>query len=154
MGIRDITAVLREMELFSKVDDRQLRAVAMMGEELSYRDGERLFDQGDEGEAAYVVIEGAVEVLVRVNGGERSVATLGKGEIFGELAVLCDRPRTTGIAARGDLVALRLERGVILNMLREFPDIALQMIRILGRRLELTTHQLARAAPAPDRLQG
>lgn len=145
MGIKETTKVLREMELFSKVDDRQLRAVAMMGEELSYRDGERLFDQGEEGDAAYVVIAGAVDVLVTVNGGEHSVATLERGEIFGELAVLCDRPRSTGIAAKGALTAFRLDRGVILNMLREFPDVALQMIRILGRRLEVTTQQLARA---------
>lgn len=145
MGISRTTAVLREMELFSRVDDRQLRAVAMMGEELSYRDGERLFEQGEEGDAAYVVISGAVDVIVRVEGGERSVATLGQGEIFGELAVLCDRPRTSAIAAKDDLTVFRLDRPVILNMLREFPDVALQMIRILGRRLELTTQRLARA---------
>ena len=145
MGIRQTTEVLREMELFSKVDDRQLRAVAMMGEELSYREGERLFEQGEEGDAAYVVISGAVEVIVKVEDGERAVATLGRGEIFGELAVLCDKPRSTAIAAREALVVFRLDRGVILNMLREFPDVALQMIRILGRRLEVTTQQLARA---------
>ena len=146
MGISKTTDVLREMELFSRVDDRQIRAVAMMGEELSFRDGERLFEQGDEGDAAYVVISGAVEVIVRTDDGERGVATLGRGEIFGELAVLCDRPRTTAIAAKGGLVVFKLERAVILNMLREFPDVALQMIRILGRRLELTTQRLARAA--------
>ncbi|HUF55401.1 MAG TPA: cyclic nucleotide-binding domain-containing protein [Thermohalobaculum sp.] len=146
MGISKTTDVLREMELFARVDDRQIRAVAMMGEELSFRDGERLFEQGDEGDAAYVVISGAVEVIVRVDDGERSVATLGQGEIFGEIAVLCDRPRTSAIAAKGSLVVFRLDRPVILNMLREFPDVALQMIRILGRRLELTTQRLARAA--------
>ena len=147
MGIGKTTTVLREMELFSKVDDRQIRAVAMMGDELSYRDGERLFEQGDEGDAAYVVISGAVDVIVRVDGGgERSVATLGQGEIFGELAVLCDRPRTTAIAAKGALTVFKLDRPVILNMLREFPDVALQMIRILGRRLELTTQRLAQAS--------
>lgn len=134
------------MELFARVDDRQIRAVAMMGEELSFRDGERLFEQGDEGDAAYIVISGAVDVIVRVDEGERSVATLGQGEIVGEIAVLCDRPRTTAIAARGALVVFKLDRPVILNMLREFPDVALQMIRILGRRLELTTQRLARAA--------
>lgn len=146
MGISKTTEVLREMELFARVDDRQIRAVAMMGEELSFRDGERLFEQGDEGDAAYIVISGAVDVIVRVDEGERSVATLGQGEIVGEIAVLCDRPRTTAIAARGALVVFKLDRPVILNMLREFPDVALQMIRILGRRLELTTQRLARAA--------
>ena len=150
MGVKEITKVLREMELFSKVDDRQLRVVGMMGDELSYRDGERLFEQGEEGDAAYVVIEGAVSVLVRVDGGERAVASLGRGEIFGELAVLLDQPRTSAIAAEGRLTVLRLNRSVILNMLREFPDIALQMIRILGRRLETTTSKLALAKEELD----
>lgn len=143
MSVSETTAVLREMELFSKVDERQLRAVAMMGDHLSFRDGERLFEQGEEGDAAYVVLSGAVDVLVRVDGTDRAVATLGKGEIFGELAVLCDQPRTTAIAAKGALRVLRLDRPVILNMLRAFPDLALQMIRMLGRRLEATTGQLA-----------
>lgn len=145
MGLKEVTAVLREMELFRNVDDRQLRVVAMMGDQLNYRDGERLFEQGEEGDAAYVVVSGGVEVLVRVDGGERSVARLGRGEIFGELAVLLDQPRSSAIAASGDLEALRLKRSVIVNMLREFPDIAIQMIRILGRRLEATTSQLAHA---------
>ena len=52
----------------------------------------------------------------------------------------------SAIAAKNALVVFKLERAVILNMLREFPDVALQMIRILGRRLELTTMRLARAA--------
>lgn len=145
MSVSETTAVLREMELFSKVDERQLRAVAMMGDHLSFRDGERLFEQGDEGDAAYVVLSGAVNVLVRVDGNDRAVASLGRGEIFGELAVLCDQPRSTGIAAKGALHVLRLDRMVILNMLRAFPDLSLQMIRILGRRLEATTSQLAMA---------
>lgn len=148
MGLREVTRVLREMELFRNVDDRQLRVVAMMGDELSYRAGERVFEQGDEGDAAYVVISGAVEVLVRIDGGELSVARLGRGEIFGELAVLLDQPRSSAIIASGDLEALRLNRSMIVNMLREFPDIALQMIRILGRRLEATTGQLAHAQAA------
>lgn len=145
MSVSETSAVMREMQLFAKVDDRQLRAVAMMGDHLSFRDGERVFEQGEEGDAAYVVIQGAVDVLVRVDGGERAVARLGRGEIFGELAVICDQPRSTAIAASGATEVLRLKRSVILNMLREFPDISLQMIRLLGRRLEKTTGQLALA---------
>lgn len=150
MGLKDVTRVLRELEVFAKVDDRQLRVVAMMGEVLSYRDGERVFEQGEEGDAAYIVIAGQVEVLIRVDGGERAVATLGRGEIFGELAVILDQPRTSAIAAKGDIEVLRLNRSVILNMLREFPDISLQMIRLLGRRLVVTSSELAAAKEALD----
>lgn len=148
MSIGETTRVLGDMELFAKVDERQLRVVAMMGDMLHYRSGERLFEQGEEGDAAYIVLHGSVEVMVNPGDGERAVATIGPGEIFGELAVICDQPRSSAIVAREALGVLRLNRETVLNMLREFPDISLQMLRILGRRLERTTSQLAEARSA------
>jgi len=143
MALNRAVTTMQEIPLFRNVDPKQLKVVAMMGESLTYRAGERLFEKGDEGDAAFIIIDGAVEVLARVDGHESSVATLGKGEIFGELAVLCDQPRSTAIAAHCDLEVLRLDRNVIMNLMREFPDISLEMIRILGRRLERTTRELS-----------
>jgi CRP-like cAMP-binding protein len=145
MSLNEAVQVLQEMQLFRNVDLKRLRVVAMMGESRTYRAGERLFEQGDEGDAAYIVIDGEVDVLVRVDGGEQSVAVLGKGEIFGELAVICDQARSSAIAARTQLDTLRLDRNTVLNMLREFPDISLALVRILGHRLELTTRELAKS---------
>jgi CRP-like cAMP-binding protein len=84
-------------------------------------------------------------VLVPVEGSEQSVAVLGQGEIFGELAVICDQTRSSAIAARSELEVLRLDRNVVLNLMREFPDISLEMVRILGGRLERTTRELSQA---------
>lgn len=143
MSLNQAVQVLQEMPLFRNVDPKQLRVVAMMGESLAYRAGERLFEKGDEGDAAFIIIGGEVEVLVPANGGEQSVAILGKGELFGELAVICDQARTTAIAARSELETLRLGRRVVLNLMREFPDITLELVRILGDRLERTTRELS-----------
>ena len=143
MSLNRSVQVLQEMPLFRNVDPKQLRVVAMMSESLTYRSGERLFEQGDEGDAAFIILDGEVEVLVKSDGGEQSVATLGKGEIFGELAVICDQTRSSAIAARTDLEVLRLGRGDVLKLMREFPDILLQMVRILGTRLEKTTGELS-----------
>ena len=145
MSLNDAVDVMREVQLFRNVDDKRLKLFAFMGETLNYRDGERLFEKGDEGDAAYIVLEGAVDVLVPTDGGEISVAVLGKKEIFGEMAVLCDQPRTTAIAAKGALRVLRLERRAILDMLREFPDISLEFIKVLAGRLETTSRELAAA---------
>ena len=154
MSLNQAVAVMQENPLFRNVDLKQLKVVAMMGETRTYREKERLFEKGDEGDAAFIIIDGAVDVIISADGTERSVATLGKGEIFGELAVLCDQPRSTAIAAHTDLEVLRLERSVVMNLMREFPDIALEMVRILGRRLERTTNELSNAlsrhkGPAP-----
>ena len=111
MSLNQAVQVLQEMPLFRNVDPKQLRVVAMMGESLTYRAGERLFEKGDEGDAAFIIIDGEVDVLVPADGGEQAVATIRKGEIFGELAVICDRlERTTrelsqcraSLAARSD----------------------------------------------------
>lgn len=144
MSLNRTVDAMREVPMFRNVDPKQLRLFAFMGETLTYRAGERLFEMGDEGDAAYIVIEGEVDVLVPVNGGEASVAVLGEKEIFGEMAVLCDQKRTSAIAARTDLITLRLDRSVIYKMLKEFPDIALELIRLLAHRLEATTRDLAR----------
>ena len=143
MSLNQAVEVLQEIPLFRNVGQKQLKVVAMMGETRTYRTHERLFEKGDDGDAAYIIIEGAVDVMIPVDDGERSVATLGKGEIFGEIAVLCDQPRSTAIEAHSDLEVLRLDRTVVLNLIREFPDISLEMVRILGRRLERTTGELS-----------
>lgn len=145
MSLNQVVQVMQEMPLFRNVDPRQLKVVAMMGEPRTYRGGERLFEKGDDGDAAYIVIIGEVDVIVPSDGSEQAVATLGSGELFGEMAVLCDQPRTTAIAARTDLEVLRLDRDVVLNLMREFPAITLELVRILGRRLERTTRELSQA---------
>ena len=145
MSLNRAVQVLQEMPLFRNLDLKRLRVVAMMGESQAYRARERLFEKGDEGDAAFIIIDGEVEVLVPAEGGEQSVAILGAGEIFGELAVICDQARTSAIAARSELEVLRLDRNVVLNLMREFPDISLEMVRILARRLERTTQELSQA---------
>lgn len=145
MGLNDIVSVLGEIPMFRNVEAKRLKLLALMGETLKFRAGERLFEKGDDGDAAYVVLSGSVDVLIPTDGGETSVALLGAREIFGEMAVLCDQPRTTAIAANTDIEVLRLDRQAMVNMLNEFPDIALELIRVLAARLEATTRDLAAA---------
>lgn len=143
MSLNDAVAVMMEIPMFRNVDQKRLKMFALMGETLTYRAGERLFEKGDDGDAAYIVIAGAVDVLVPFEGREATVAVLGSKEIFGEMAVLCDQPRTTAIAAKCDLTVLRLSRETFTKLLREFPDIALELIKIMADRLEATTRDLA-----------
>lgn len=145
MGLNEAVDVMREIPMFRNIDAKRLRLFAFMGQTLSYRAGERLFEKGDEGDAAYIIIEGEVDVLIPTDAGEISVAVLGPKQIFGEMAVLCDQPRTTAIAARSELRVLCLDRNTIFEMLREFPDISLEFIKVLANRLEVTSRELAAA---------
>ena len=148
MSLNDAVNVMREIPMFREVDPKRLRLFAFMGETLNFRAGERLFEKGDEGDSAYIILKGDVEVLVPTGDGEIPVAVLHAREIFGEMAVLCDQPRTTAIAAKSDLQVLRLDRKTIFEMLREFPDVALEFIKVLAGRLETTSRELAAARQA------
>lgn len=156
MSLNQAVDALREVPMFRNIDPKQLRLFAFMGETIKYRPGERVFEKGDEGDALYLVIDGAVEVLIPTERGEERIAEIGRREVFGEIAVLCDRPRTTAIAAKTDLLVLRLERSVILNFLNEFPNVSIEIIKSIADRLEATNNllvatraELARADRAP-----
>lgn len=145
MSLNDAVDVMSDIPLFQNVDPKRLKLFAFMGEALSFRPGERLFEKGDEGDSAYIIMSGEVDVLIPAGTGEASVAVLGAKQIFGEMAVLTDQPRSTAIAAKSELKVLRLKRKAILDLLHEFPDIALEFVRVLAERLERTSRELAQA---------
>lgn len=136
--------------IFAGVDPKRLRLLAFMSESLTYREGELIFDQGEDGDSAFVVIEGAAKVTVDIDGEKVDVAEIGPKQIFGEMAVLCDMPRTAAISAKSDLSVLRIERDPFLKLLREFPEVSLKVMRFLARRLENTTHDLVKARAASN----
>lgn len=148
MSLNEAVEIMSEIPMFRNVDPKRLKLFAFMGEALSYLPKERLFEQGDEGDAAYIILEGEVDVLIPTPQGEVSVAVLGPKQIFGEMAVLCDQPRSTAIAAKTGLRVLQLKRKAIHDLLHEFPDVALEFVKVLAERLERTSRELAQARQA------
>lgn len=154
MSLSKAVDVMQETPLFARVDPKRLRLLAFMSESLTYRAGELLFEQGAEGDSAFVVLAGEVSVLLDLPAGRLEVAALGPKQIFGEMSVLCDIPRTASIAAKSDVEVLRIPRDVVLKLLREFPDMALEVMRVLALRLDATNHELSRVKGELDRLKG
>jgi CRP-like cAMP-binding protein len=148
MKIDDIIAILRRNPLFRPVRQDRLRFMVLSGAEQQLAGGEMLFDRGDEGDAAYVVLSGAVQPIIKQGGRDIPLARLGPGELFGEIAVLCDKARTAAIIADGPTAILRLEADALSDLLQEFPDLALEFIRSLATRLEATSLALAEARAA------
>ncbi len=141
MSLEDAVGALRACAVFAKIDDRRLKLIALSGETLRFRAGETLFARGDAGDAAYVVLSGAAEV--RMDANAAPVARLGRGEMFGEIAALCDRPRIASVIAVEPLATLRLDRATLRRLLAEFGDLALEFIRLTADRLEAANLKLA-----------
>ena len=136
---------LQELPLFSNLDATKLKFLAFTSERLTYRPGEILMRQGDDGEDAYVILDGAAEVVIESEGEEQVLFELGANRLVGELALLCDSKRTATVRAKKPTTALRLNREVFSEMARQDPHFSFEMTRDLGRRLILTTSELNRS---------
>jgi CRP-like cAMP-binding protein len=143
MSLADAVSALRESALFGRIDDGRLKLIALTGETLRFRAGETLFERGDDGEAAFVIVSGRAEVRIPTDDGARTIAVLGRGELFGEIAALCERPRTASVIAADELVVLRIDRATLRRLLAEFNDLALELIRMMAGRLEKANLGLA-----------
>jgi hypothetical protein len=87
-------AILSKVPLFAGMDRARLKLLAFTSERVSCAIGDVVFRQADAGDKAYVVLDGQVEVIVESQAGDTVVATIGRHQIFGEMALLASRPRT------------------------------------------------------------
>jgi CRP-like cAMP-binding protein len=145
MSIKEEVDLLRRIPLFANVEPSKLKLLAFTSERIAFEAGHILFNQGDTGDAAYIVIEGEAEVLVNGPVGPIQVAVLGRNAIVGEIAILCDVPRTATIRARERLVCLRISKELFLRLINEFPQIAVAVVRELAHRIEMDNVKLQAA---------
>ena len=145
MQLRDEVELLRRVPLFADVAPAKLKLLAFTSDRLSFASGQTLFKQGDPGDAAYVVLSGSADILVNSQSGEIKVATLEPNSIVGEIAILCDVARTATVRANGQLETLRIRKDHFLKLLAEFPEMAVEIMRVLADRLSHTTAELSEA---------
>ena len=137
--------LLRRVPFFAEIEPARLKLLAFMSERVGFDAGKPLCRQGDRAEAAYLIIEGEADIIVETPSGPLRIATLGANDIVGEMAILCDVPRTATVMAKTRLVALRIAKEPFMRMVREFPTMAVSIMRELAHRLELTNKQLRTA---------
>ncbi len=145
MSLSEELEVLRNIPMFSNVDPTQLKLLAFTSQRLTFGAGQDLFHLGDVGDCAYIILAGEADVLVDKEGIEVAVAKVGKNELIGEIAILCDVPRTATIRAATELTALKIPKDLFFRLIAEFPDMGVQVMAELARRLHRTTEQLSEA---------
>jgi CRP/FNR family cyclic AMP-dependent transcriptional regulator len=153
MSLKQEFELLRRVPFFAEIEPAKLKLLAFMSERVAFDPGKRLFRQGDPGDAAYLIIDGHADVIVETPGGPVILATLGPNEIVGEMAILCNVPRTATICAKDRLVTLRISKEPFMRMVREFPNMAVSIMQELAYRLESTNNQLSTALADVKRLR-
>jgi len=145
MSLASDVEVLRSIPIFAKIEPAKLKLLAFTSERLEFMDGEELCHQGDFGDAAYIILDGQADVLVDTPNGALKVAEVGRNDIIGEIAILCDVPRTATVTANTDLATLKISKDNFFQLLGQFPQIGIEVMHELASRLHHTTQALTAA---------
>jgi CRP-like cAMP-binding protein len=145
MMLKDEVQTLRQVPLFSRVAPAKLKLLAFTSDRVSYKAGDTLFHQGDPGDAAYVILAGKADILTESPNGQIKVAELDYNSIVGEIAIICNTSRSATVKAAIPLEALRIRKDDFLKLLVDYPEMTIEIMRVLADRLSRTTNELAEA---------
>jgi len=153
--LNDEVDLLRSIPMLANLPTNKLKLLAFASDRVSYAQGETLFSQGDEADAAYIVIAGCADVLVAPdeNSEATAVAQLGPNSVIGDMAILCNIPRTATIRTCEALDALKIHKDHMLDMMKESPTLALAVLQEIVQRLAKTTQDLSEAREEVARLK-
>ena len=115
----------------------------------TFKPGEMVIKEGAKGTSAYVILSGTVEVIKKSGNKEIKMAILGTGQIFGEMGLIEDRPRSATIRARSELKVRVINRERFNDLLRTRPSVLIPIMKGLFERLRQVSDILAERAKGP-----
>ena len=146
-----LASILASVPLFRKCTPEQLNALVQHASEQVYPSGHVVTRQGEPSENLWVLLSGRVRVVEATADGqaEMLLGELGKAEIFGELGILRDQPRSATVIAVDRTQCLVIRQRDFMAVLQESPELANALLRIVAGRLYDADRKLARYAPDP-----
>lgn len=136
----DLQTTLSTLELFSDLDVASRERIAALGRIEHWRDGALILEEGAPHPRMMVILEGRASILRRDGAGvQQSIASLGPGEVLGEVGLLIDLPKTAAVQAEGSLVGFVVDRAAFAAQVALDDPAALRLgialSRVLARRL-------------------
>ncbi|HEX4478176.1 MAG TPA: cyclic nucleotide-binding domain-containing protein [Polyangiaceae bacterium] len=143
----DTVEQLRKVELFTGLKPEAIALIARVTTEESHALGTKIFQHGDAGDKLYLILEGRVRISRDVPGmGEEALAVLGPGQVFGEMALLDESPRSADARVHERCRVLAIAKDGFDDLLFMQKDLAYEvlwsMVRMLVGRLRETTDKL------------
>ena len=146
-------AVLRLVPGLGDVPDAGLKTIAAHCDYAAFEPDQLIVRQGMVDHDCYILLSGRAEVSVESNLGRVAVATLSAGALVGEIALLCDTPRSATVTAAEPVEALVVSRTLLPVLISEAPGFALVMMRALAERLERNLEAITYFKAAAQSLQ-
>jgi CRP/FNR family cyclic AMP-dependent transcriptional regulator len=138
-GAPDAASLLGSVPFFSGLDEKKLKTIAAQGKELTYKEGGTIVDEGTMGVGFYLILDGKAEVRK----GAKLLATLGKGQFFGEMSIIDEKPRSADVVAVAPTRCWALTSWAFGSLVKSHPEIALMMLKEMVKRL-----RAAQSSPA------
>ena len=143
MEVDNQASYLKQVTLFASLSDDALQELSSVMKRRAFRSGEVIFHRDDAGQVLYIIKEGKVKIcLISPDGQEISLVVFGKGECFGELALLDDLPRSADAIAVEKVECYTLQRSDFHNAIMKNPKIAIQVLEVISKRLRNTNEQV------------
>jgi CRP-like cAMP-binding protein len=124
--------VLQKSHLFNGLDDEHIERIVTLFEECSWKEGEEIIGEGEEGKGLYIITDGVVMIRTKLGG---EMATLKGVTTVGEVSLVDDRPTTASVIARTDVRAAALKKGEFMAFLERDPHIGYVVMRNIARLL-------------------
>ena len=140
----DRIELVKAIPLFESLGDDDLHALAGKLREVKIEVGASVFAQGDEGDAMYVIEDGAVDIVAGSGKQKVILASLFKRQFFGELALLDGAPRSASAIASRETQLLALERDDFVEFIKNRPAAALAIMHEVGERMRATNELMTR----------
>lgn len=144
-----------ETGFLSNASGELKRVLASLSNEITLSAGQVLFEQGEEGDALYAIVRGALEFSVLSEDGRKlSLDVMRSGALFGEITLFDPGERTATVTALEPSVLARVRNADMLRGVREVPELAEDLIRLAGQRMRWMNLQLSEQVflPVPTRL--
>jgi small-conductance mechanosensitive channel/CRP-like cAMP-binding protein len=126
--------ILRQQPLFRSLTDGQLDALLPRSRVLHFGRGEKLIEQGANGDSMFILMDGEANVLVDRNEVKAQVASLKSGDCFGEMSLLTGERRRATVIANTDCEVVEIAKPVLANLLKEFPELLDKLSELLAHR--------------------
>ena len=140
---------LAGIPLFSKMADQDLERLATLTSEARFPRKAAIIDEGEVDGRLFMIVSGTVEVMKNAGQeNEQWIRALGPFEYFGEMALLDDMVRSASVIAVEETVTLVLDRLNLNEEIKRYPSIALELLRMLSRRVRANERRLIQAVGA------
>ncbi len=143
-GSAEVVELLARVPVFSTLETGDLERIAQLAVPRSFEAGQAVFREGDRSDTCYVVHEGRARAVREHGGRTLTLATFGRGDIFGELALFEDEHRSATVETLEPMSAVAVLGPDMRRLMVEHPQIAMRLLVALGRRLRETNERLAR----------